>query len=157
MSWGPLEWDYRAWIQSRVVWFGGRTDWTVVGLGGSGRHVLGSLPPDEATMHSSLPHLVRALLPGGDFDGQVAEKWLDDIHAISKAEAVKERLALGLTELATKRVALTCPAQRLEFLARRLFSGPVGGIPEAQWLAAAEGATQTTVLLGTPLYVALAE
>ena len=43
----------------------------------------------------------------------------------------------GLTEPAAKRVALTCPAQRLTFLAAAAL-GPCGGIPEADQLIAAD-------------------
>jgi hypothetical protein len=111
------------------------------------------LPPEQVDLQSALPHLVRALVPGGDFDGYVNGQWLDNIHSITKVEAIKDDLALHLAVQTTNKIAEYSPPQRLEFLAKRLLSG---SYPTPAMKVAAS-MTPVTVLLGTPLYVALAD
>jgi hypothetical protein len=105
-----------------MVYFGGRTDKTVLGLGGSRAHVFGS--PGAAGIEASLsrsvlPSLLQALA--------------------SPAAGDDEAAALATVHEAT--TGLPGPPQRMEFVAKRFLHGP--------------GPGGDTVLLGSPLYVAL--
>jgi hypothetical protein len=130
----PVQWGRFPGAAS-MVFAGGRTDQTVIALGGSGRHLLGAVPnidqADPAWSH--LPPLL---------DGLASD--LEDEILVEAAEQPGDHLDRGdLTALATVRRAvdrLTGPAQNVEFVAKRLLHGTLEGQP---------------VLLGSPLYLAL--
>lgn len=119
-----------------LVFFGGGNDRTVVGLGGSVRHLLGSVPGiDVAQAASSLPTMLDRLGAGSELEDEQL------VDAIGDVSGRSHRAALTTVHQAVRR--LQGPAQNLEFVAKRLLhgSGP-GGVP---------------VLLGSPIYVALVD
>jgi hypothetical protein len=137
MKWGPLGGEWR---ESEAVYFAGATDETVVGLGGSARHVIGTIP------------------------GGVDNTFLWPASAVAALVPVLEQEALGAAEREAKIMKDSYghlwpmfvyslgamyrgPEQEVEFLARRLLYGPPGCV---------EG-TNSSVLLGTPIYVAAAD
>jgi hypothetical protein len=130
-----------------IVFFSGRTDETVVGLGGSRKHVLGEVgrtlkPSGSLTftlgealgqVNNSEEYSARVGLPDGDegvrdLEGNYrTDALLDDVAAVS----------LGTWNPG--------PGQPMEFLAKRLAFGPVN--PNIGKFA----------ILGTPLFVAMAD
>ncbi|MGW1375159.1 DUF7019 family protein [Streptomyces sp. NPDC002446] len=122
------------------VFFTGRTERTTVGLGGSGVHVVGAggagaAEQSVALAGSVLPAVLAGLAAEGDGDANGP-----------LGEAGGEEAALATVRQAC--AALRGPAQTVEFLAKRLISGP-SPYPE---LDGGRG-----VLLGSPLYVALVD
>jgi len=119
-----------------LVYFGGTTERTTLGLGGSMKHVVGEVGWVDTHSHS-VTHVLLGVL----------QKELRRELPAAGAERPRHRAdptqALMAVSVATHN--LNGPEQRLEFLAKRLLSGadPYGE----------HGQT----LLGTPLYVALAE
>lgn len=133
--WGllPMQWGRFPGAAS-LVFAGGRADRTIVGLGGSGRHLVGSVPNvgDEAQTWSQLPPML---------DGLASD--LEDELVVEAAEAPLDRAdktALATVSRAVGRLA--SPAQHLEFVAKRLLHGEYDG---------------TRVLLGSPVYIALVD
>jgi hypothetical protein len=131
MRWGPL-----ASGQASLVYFGGSTEHTIVGLGGASGHVLGAPAPAAAEAGqvfapSTMPGLVAGLAAAVTADGEaVPTSALASVH-------LANRLLRGAE-------------QDVEFLAKRLLHGS-SPYPE---LDARDG---MTVLLGSPLFVALAD
>jgi hypothetical protein len=117
-----------------LVYFGGRTQQTILGLGGAGSHVLGTSGPQaQEFAPSSVPTLLAGLASALSADG---------------VELPADQPSLAWVHTAGR--LLRGPRQTVEFLARRLLSGP-SPYPE---LDARPG---MQVLLGSPLYVALAD
>jgi hypothetical protein len=115
-----------------LVYFGGRTEATVLGLGGSRRHVFGAPPTgelDSPLSRSQLPSLL---------DGIVKQP---EIAAAVTGEDDGDAEACHTVHRAT--IDLRGPAQNMEFIAKRLLHGTT-----------ADG---DSVLLGSPLYVALVD
>jgi hypothetical protein len=134
MRWGaPAHGD-----DMSLVFFGARAGRTVVGLGGSTRHVLGS-SADAADG----PPLTRSLLPSL-LDGLRLDPRIAALFTATDPSPDPDGLALRAVREATD--GLQGPAQTVEFVAKRLLHGPD---PEA-----GDG---SAVLLGSPLYVALAD
>jgi hypothetical protein len=130
MQWGPLNGENGG----SLVYFGGRTEQTVLGLGGASGHVLGaSAPQAQEFAPSSVPTLLAGLASA---------------FAADSAEMPAEESSLAWVHTAGR--LLRGPRQQVEFVARRLLSGP-SPYPE---LDARPG---MRVLLGSPLYVALAD
>ncbi|MFY1689468.1 DUF7019 family protein [Plantactinospora sp. WMMB782] len=130
LRWGPFP------TEPTLVYFGGTTERTVVGLGGSSSHVLGAAAAAEPTIPRSL---TPSLLAGLRTDPQVGVL----AEAIRQEDDARERDALAAVHRANE--VMPGPQQNLEFVAKRLLHGP----------------SPTTdgryVLLGTPLYVALVD
>lgn len=125
MRWGPL-------AGGQAVYFGGRTEHTVVGLGGASGHVIGAIPPtDQGQVFA--PSSMAGIL------AQLAETIADDEAPAS---------ALAATHVANR--VIRGAEQEVEFLAKRLAHGP-SPYPE---LDADDG---MTVLLASPIFVALAD
>jgi hypothetical protein len=126
MQWGPVG-------DGDTVYFGGRGERTIVGLGGSTGHVLSTAPGETPTGHrlsgSLMPTLLRQL-------------------AATASEETADPDALGTIVRANS--SLRGPTQVLEFVAKRMLHGPCP-YPELY----PEG--DMAVLLGSPLYVAVAE
>ncbi|MEV2214967.1 SAVMC3_10250 family protein [Streptomyces sp. NPDC050997] len=141
MRWGP----FATGAGSSLVYFGGRTERTVLGLGGSSRHVLGSplsAPDgDNAVLARSL---MPSLLDGLAEHPEIEELFEDAGQAPLDPNLVPLRAVQRATTL------LRAPAQKVEFLAKRLLHGP---IPSSE-SGSHDG---MTVLLGSPLYVALVD
>ncbi|NBH02912.1 SAVMC3_10250 family protein [Amycolatopsis sp. SID8362] len=111
-------------------YFAGATEDTVVGLGGSSGHVIGgAVPKDDAVIAPSmLPGMVRGL------------------SALAADDAPAS--ALELAYLANRNAR--GEEQEVEFVAKRLRHGP-SPYPEL------DGGRAVQVLVGSPLFVALAE
>jgi hypothetical protein len=134
MRWGP----YGETIEREFVYFGGWTDKTLLGLGGSSKHVIGNEGVSHAHSHSATPYLVDALR---------REFATGDMGA-------DESIAASCVYYATPQ--MKGPFQTLEFLAKRLGSG---GAPGVHFYNDPDLAPRydMTSLLGTPLFVSLTE
>ncbi|MEU0068289.1 SAVMC3_10250 family protein [Streptomyces sp. NPDC006332] len=137
MKWGP----FTTGAGSSLVYFGGSTERTVVGLGGSSRHVLGSLSAPDGDNAVLARSLMPSLLDGLAAHPEIEELFEDAGHAPVDADLVPLRAVQRATTL------LRGPSQKVEFLAKRLLHGPV----PAPRSGSHDG---MTVLLGSPLYVA---
>jgi hypothetical protein len=145
LHWGPYG-DYYG--KPDLIFFGGYTRSTVLGLGGSLEHVMGANPKAKMDSRSDTPWLVDALLrhergrrlwPNGQ-DSRFRQ--LDrEMHLQAVEVAVRE------SEKRRK------PAEHMEFVAVRLDKGRVTGEWNRPW-EKKEHKTQKWVLLGSPLYVA---
>jgi hypothetical protein len=108
----------------------------VVMLAGSRRHVIGESPDAEAVAYSSLPHIIAAI---GDY--------ISDESVRDEQRSQSPELALRyMTRI--KIMPPNTPVQNVEFLAVPLAESTTSSL--------AEGTTSWHVVLGTPLYVALA-
>lgn len=132
MRWGPFPADG----ESPLVFFGGRTERTVVGLGGSLRHVLGTVP--DATAHSVGRSMMPSLLDGLGISSDLEDEYVADAVDTDLDRADRAALA-RVQDVVT---SLRWPAQNVEFVAKRLLHGDG---PDGQ------------VLLGSPVYVALVD
>jgi len=134
MRWGPYgeERDEKG----SLVYFGGITERTIVGLGGSMKHVIGNSGATNAHSHSWTPMLMRSIEEDLKFDERKQQS-----PDRAEVEAGGDR-SLQAVELATTEIK--GPTQPLEFIAKRLLYGR--GYSKKK-----------KVLLGTPLYVALLE
>jgi hypothetical protein len=129
MRWGPLP-------GGELVYFGGCGGRTVVGLGGASGHVVGAPPAapsgqGPAFAPSTMPGVLAGIAAAVAADGDEASP--DALASVHLAN----RLLRG-------------PQQDVEFLAKRLLHGP-SPYPEL------DDHTGTSVLLGSPLFVALAD
>jgi hypothetical protein len=124
----PMRWGS---VTSSLVYFGGATERTVVGLGGAAGHLHGERGGSDAFAPSSLPGIVeglRGVLAADGADGQPE--------------------ALPAAHLAHRQLRGT--EQDLEFVAKRLAHGP-SPYPE---LDPHQG---MNVLVGSPIFVALGD
>ena len=131
MMWG----NYSSFPQrTPFVYFGGKTETTVVGLGGSMKHILGNENAGDAHphSHSATPNLVNCLLQ--EFG----------LPKLPDTEVLKQLTVLDAVDLATGQMHGT--SQKVEFLAKRLAHGK----PTYR-----SGAS--VALPATPLFIALAE
>jgi Family of unknown function (DUF7019)/TIR domain len=134
MRWGPCVFPYFPELTpSPLVYFGGATQTTIVGLGGSAKHVIGEVGSARPGAHSSLPYFILQLRKelGESVRGQLGD---DD---------------QGLMAVCVATLRAKGPSQDLEFVAKRLAYGPC---PAGLFLNKPE---QEKVLVGTPLYVAM--
>jgi hypothetical protein len=134
MRWGP----FPAETGSSLVFFGGRTGETTVGLGGSVKHVLGSVPDmaEHGISRSLIPPMLAALGVSSELEDEyVADAVNGDLdHADSIALAKVHEVVTHLRG----------PAQNVEFVAKRLLHGN-------------DLCSEEPVLLGSPIYVALVD
>jgi hypothetical protein len=133
------------------VYFSGKTDKTIFGLGGSSKHVIGiSGTGMDAGISNSIsskaPPLMRALrvlaneesgmpLEADVFDNELAENSIVDVVRVSQTMTNNSRIF---------------PKQRLEFVAKRLSEFH---FPQGEHLKSGE----SSIVLATPLYVAMVE
>ena len=136
-KWGPLSGEG---VSSEIVYFGGVTSHTVFGLGGSLSHVVGARSEGKTQLYSTAPYLLLAL---SQADPKVAEDVAKDV-GLRRGPASQD-FVMHAVRLATER--LTGPEQRLEFLAKRLVEASSDDPRSAM----------RTTLLGSPIYVALAD
>jgi hypothetical protein len=116
-------------VEDPVVYFGGATRQTILGLGGSARHIIGSTQPVASGSTFTLP-------------GSALPSILQLIASSDQsAEPDSEGDQMGLGEVKEFTTGMKGPRENLQFLARRLLAGPSG---------------HAAVLLGSPLYVARA-
>ncbi|WP_086824936.1 SAVMC3_10250 family protein [Allokutzneria sp. NRRL B-24872] len=113
-----------------LVYFAGATEHTVVGLGGSSGHVVGGPEPKDDAI------FLPSMLPG----------MVEGLTAVAEDEAPES--ALELAYLANRN--LRGDEQEVEFVAKRLRHGP-SPYPEL------DRGRSVTVLVGSPLFVALAD
>jgi hypothetical protein len=135
VRWGPFL------HEKDLVYFSGMTAKSVLGLGGSSRHVIGAAGHTLALSYSSMPLLVSMLCKAVD----LPEPELNRRHRehLGYCEGGHRNDAgYALRAILTATTQMNGPIQRVEFLAKRLLYGE---------------ADDKQILLGTPLYVALAE
>jgi hypothetical protein len=137
MRWGPFLFPAVPQLTpSPLVYFGGATESTVVGLGGSAGHVLGDAGPAKTGLHSSLPYFILQL-----------RKELGELLPGDLADSEQTLMAVYVATIHGKG-----PVQELEFVAKRLARGTL----PAKFSSPDRPETRT-ILVGTPLYVALHE
>lgn len=130
MRWGPFN-------QTSLIYFGGSTKHTIVGLGGSSKHMFDppTQPADQALARSVMPSLLDGLATEPEI-GDLFDRDFGDDDVLRAVRIAND--------------GLRGPAQNVEFVAKRLLYGP-SPAPE---LDEYKG---TSVLLGSPLYVALVD
>jgi hypothetical protein len=138
MHWGPCWFSNIFHLDfSGLVYFGGVSNTTVVGLGGSGKHVVGEGGSARMGIHSLLPVFMM----------QLQKELGESLPAPVKLPD------FGDPSLAAVYIATTHgkgPLQEMEFVAKRLAYGPC----PAAWRLETDQKTDK-VLVGTPLYVAM--
>ena len=135
MRWGP----YGREEKSQLVYFGGITDvGTVLGLGGSTYHVLDKEGGSSHVHSHSLSFAIANKL-SEELDISVTPLDKDEIEGVSRTFALKDESYLESVRLTTDQIE--GPLQNLEFLAQKLVAG----------------GDNRKVVLGTPIYVAVAE
>jgi hypothetical protein len=133
MNWGPYGGEAFD-TESPLIYFGGVTEQTIVGLGGSAKHLIGSNGSSQPHSHSATPFLVHRLIKelGSSLSHEEGSRPNED----------SDYWSLRAAELATTQ--MKGPKQQVEFLAKRLLYGK--GYSKKK-----------KILLATPLYVAMAE
>lgn len=134
MKWGLFGDAGRPNEEPPLVYFGGQTEDTIFGLGGSTRHVIGFEGATSTSSRSATPYIVAHLLDGLEIE---QAGW----HAYSGVQHALE----GMTVATYK---LHGPEQNLEFVARTLLEGKSRS-------AIFTDDKEMHCVLGTPLYVAL--
>jgi hypothetical protein len=109
-----------------VVYFGGKTQQTILGLGGSAKHVIG-IPQNQANVTASSSSSTRLLVT---LSRELKQKGVID--------ELDKPMQSHLVAATTREVCEAQPAEHVEFLAKRLSS-------------------ENGILLGTPIYVAIAD
>lgn len=155
----PMRWGF--FPQEELVFFMGRQDSTYIALGGSAHHMLsrpgalldsgteafpGSIAPSLlAFIRREIESIHSALEREGTSIASVS-RTIDSLH---RAPAMEEETLHHIAQLIEVQRS---HAHRFEFLAKRLLSG-------TSWVAtdSAAPAQEVTVVLGTPLFVALDE
>jgi len=142
MRWGNYGTSFE---DSPVVYFGGMTDKTIVGLGGSMKHLLGSTVESHAHSHSATPFLMEYLVK--DLQIRLPDEYEAGLRWAR--EHGQEFTPIVAVELATTQ--MHGPEQKVEFLAKRLAFGPVERFAEHASLQ------NRNALLATPIYVAMGD
>ena len=139
MRWGPIE-GYSG-ESVPLVYFGGITDETVVGLAGSKKHLLGENPTSEVSSGSATPMII------GSISAMLNEALPNKIMSFPPRDLKKA--PLEMVQIATG--FMEGPIQRISFLAKTLLydDKPNPGY-HAPW-----GIAQKKVYLGTPLWITL--
>jgi hypothetical protein len=109
-----------------VVYFGGKTQHTVLGLGGSAKHVIG-IPENQSKVTMSSSSSTRLLVT---LSRELKQKGIID--------ELEKPLQSHIVAATTRDVCEAQPAEPVEFLAKTLHC-------------------EDGILLGTPIYVAMAE
>jgi hypothetical protein len=152
MRWG----DY---MGTGMVYFGGNTDRTWLGLAGSSYHLIGR-PPERIHGSASLalyiePALKKAIGHDSELDQNLDSKWRSRTNRDKVGNASFLRLVVRLTS------AMQGPKGKFEFLARKLNYGNLTSSPTEEIRHYDSGEERPykvgeNVLLGTPIYVAIA-
>lgn len=183
MSWGPYGIG-----DEQIVYFGGFNDKTIVGLGGSLKHVIGNGTDKLLHSGSHTPYLVATLIKElqlsipksfpqhGKYDEHFEEispetpvELLSEMGIIDygtpEVELLTNESRLEIYNLYSydKRMALAAVGQaslhipsvrqKLKFLAKKLIFS--GDIPQEELNSSQKSSKQ--ILLGTPIYVAMAD
>lgn len=142
MRWGMYnDLGRRDAAEGPLVYFGGldKDMPMLLALGGSSKHVLGHEGATSTYSRSSTPELVDALCRG------IETGKFERIHPAEEREE-----STIYTAIAIAQHYLRPPTQNLEFFAKTLMEGDITGVE--MYI----GIDKTKVILGTPLYVALA-
>lgn len=139
MRWGPFAFGHIPQLTpSPLVYFGGATEKTVVGLGGSAKHIIGEVGSAKSGLHSVLPY----------FMFQLAQELGDSLPMPVIADFDRCLFAVWYATMRGRG-----PMQNLEFVAKRLAYGAA----HAQAWEPSSTVVTDTVLIGTPLYVAMSD
>lgn len=150
MRWGPFA--HASVTQEGLVYFGGETPETTLGLGGSLENVFGNVGASPTHSHSATPALLEALTQGLEPDE--LERALSDIspeELIDRVPRDHEDVSdedWTINAVETANAQMRDPLQPVEFVAKRLLWGDT-------YASRRKGKLRT--LLGSPLYVALDE
>jgi hypothetical protein len=142
MRWG----QFGGGPDSSVVYFGGETSDAIIGLGGSMSHVIGNVGSAAVEYGSLTPYLMKVLSPELKSSSGSAEPELEGLYA--------DYYPLRAVKIATYN--MEGPKQKLEFLAKRLLYWG-GGVPPNETPFPDDKKQGHRVILGTPLYVAMAD
>ena len=140
MRWGPFDDQGMLGEDSQIVWFGGETKLTVIGLAGSAHHVIGNAGSSATWSRSALPgllpHLFKAIekTPVSQLD---REEW----YILDQKQQAHQAVYVATTEM--KGIA-----QTLEFVARTLLFGK-------SHLSYERLRLNRNILLASPIYVAV--
>ena len=134
MRWG--QYGHVREVADGLVYFGGESERSIVGLGGSAKHVIGATGESHPFSHSATPALVRALLE--ELAPSMARQ-------VTNSRFTGQEMVSIAVELAT--MEMTGPLERFEFIAKVLHRS-VSHEPLR------DGTGKMKILLATPLYVA---
>ncbi|HEX8147774.1 MAG TPA: SAVMC3_10250 family protein [Pyrinomonadaceae bacterium] len=152
MQWGPYGRTEN--VNNPLIFFSGLTDHTVVGLGGSAKHLLGEAGAAVAHSASGTALFARYLVEELKLSRENSELYQalkeQTDHRTGKLKADNEEY-LGLMGLAC--YTMEGPTERLEFLAKRLLHGKLPD--EKYWTE--KGMANKYALMATPIYVARAD
>ena len=143
LRWGPLI-SYA----TEIVFFGGMTKRTILGLAGSMKHVIGEVgasKPGLPSRSGSEPPRILGALRDNLRKSSKLDYWSGGVSGLPVLDE-------GLYDIAYAARTIKGPEQRLEFLAKRLLEGD-----EPSKRRDLFGRTGKRVLLGSPIYVALTE
>lgn len=99
MKWGLYQDHGRPEAEPPLVYFGGRTEQTIVGLGGSSRHTVGFHGASATGSRSVTPYLVAHLLDGLGIDqrGWCTHRKHDDQYDVFEAIVLANQYLKGIT------------------------------------------------------------
>ncbi len=149
MRWGPCS------ETPDLVFFGGETEQTFLGLGGSLGNIIGNQSGESSTKlpSSATPFIISVLSKELDLSTKQQKKlnvFLEPWQAHFTGNSAKDNaIVLAMTRRAAK--LMEGPEDYLEFFAKRLVEGTI----DAQGLERA--GESDLVVLGTPLYVAMVD
>ena len=135
MRWGMFQDSGRPKGEPPLVYFGGKTNTTIIGLGGSTKHVEGLQGASSTGSRSATPYLVGHILEGLGINPEGWDSFKNGEYEVMVAIACATH-------------ALRPPAQNLEFVAKTLLTGHVRH-------PIYTNNEKTKCILGTPIYVAM--
>lgn len=133
LRWGHLGLSVRPQPKDPLIFFSGLSTKSVVGLGGSKKHVIGQTDSGSSVEGSLVPFLVEGLV--------------NQQRRPKPPEGGPDVETLALQAIELEAASKNRPSQRLDFLAVKLLEGETSRVTTTG---------QDRVLLGSPLYVALA-
>ena len=141
MRWGPFTTSFGVRPDNRLIYFGGVTDKTIIGLGGSSRHVIGNIGDSHADSASATPYIVHSIMSGLASEDDIMRDDLDKLGAdFGHHFGEAPDMTYNAIYLATARLAGS--VEHVEYVAKTLYFGrPRDG-------------SDRNAVLGTPLYVA---
>lgn len=141
MRWGLYQDHGRPDGEAPLVYFGGETESTVLGLGGSARHVIGFSGATSTGSRSATPYLVAQLLDGLGADPTGWNSWRSSKEHSGVSEVFEA--------IAWANHNLKGPTQTLKFVAKTLAVG-------AARSNVTESGELKKCILGSPIFVEFA-